>query len=145
VEPARVRDQVELTAPAVDEARQIIASARIMVVDDDPEVRTFLTELLEEQGHEVEAIDRPEAAIRALDKAVPDLALIDFAMPGMNGAQLAQAMRERHPGLPIAFVTGYAESENLEGALGADVPVLRKPFGIGEITALLARTVRRAE
>ena len=66
-------------------------------------------------------------------------------MPSMNGAQLAQAMRERHPDLPIAFVTGYAESENLEGVLGADVPVLRKPFGVSEITALLAQTVRRAD
>ena len=145
VEPAAASIQAELLAPAEGKARPVIASARIMVVDDDPEVRTFLTELLEEQGHEVEAIDRPEAAIRALDKGAPDLALIDFAMPSMNGAQLAQAMRELHPDLPIAFVTGYAESENLEGALGADVPVLRKPFGIGEIAALLAQTVRRAE
>ena len=145
VEPAAADTRTDALAPAEGKARQVIESARIMVVDDDPEVRTFLTELLEEQGHEVEAIDRPEAAIRALDNGVPDLALIDFAMPGMNGAQLARAMRERHPDLPIAFVTGYAESENLEGVLGADVPVLRKPFGIAEISALLAREVRRAE
>ena len=49
-------------------------------------------------------------------------------------------MRARHPDLPIVFVTGFAESEQLEGVLGADVPVLRKPFGIGEIAALLAQT-----
>ena len=62
-------------------------------------------------------------------------------MPGMNGAQLAREARALHPGLPIVFVTGFAESDQLEGALGGDVPVLRKPFGIDELTAVIAAHV----
>jgi CheY-like chemotaxis protein len=61
----------------------------------------------------------------------------------MNGAQVARAARDLHPGLPIVFVTGYAESEQLEAALGGDVPVLRKPFTLAELTAAVEENVRR--
>jgi len=93
----------------------------------------------------VAAFDSAEAALEALDGAPPDLALIDFAMPGMNGAELACAMRARHPRLPVAFVTGYAESDQLEAALGGEVPVLRKPFGVDDLAALVDATVGRGE
>ena len=126
------------------EQRTAQSGARIMVVDDDAEVRLFLAELLPGSGHEVATFDRPEAALESLAEAAPDLALIDFAMPSMNGAQLARALRERRPDLPIAFVTGYAESDQLESALGAAVPVLRKPFGIDELAALVDKALDRA-
>jgi DNA-binding response OmpR family regulator len=59
----------------------------------------------------------------------------------MNGAELARAARKLHPGLPIVFVTGFAESDQLEGALGIDVPVLKKPFGVAELTAIIAAQI----
>jgi CheY-like chemotaxis protein len=59
-------------------------------------------------------------------------------MPGMNGAELAKAARERFADLPILFVTGFAESDQIEGAVGPDVPVLRKPFGIEQLSAAVA-------
>jgi CheY-like chemotaxis protein len=65
--------------------------------------------------------------------------LIDFAMPGMNGAQLALIARERYPDLRIAFVTGYAESEQMEAALGASAAVLRKPFTMDQLAQIIAR------
>jgi PAS domain S-box-containing protein len=119
-------------------------AARIMLVDDDPDVRLFLTTLLGELGHEVEAFEDAEAALAGLDGSPPDLMLIDFAMPKLNGAQLARLVRERDPDLPIIFVTGYAESDQLEGAAGADVPVLRKPFGIEALSSLVADALDRA-
>ena len=67
--------------------------------------------------------------------------LVDFAMPKMNGAQLVRLVRERHPELPVIFVTGYAESGQLEGAAGGDVPVLRKPFGLEALSALVAEAL----
>jgi PAS domain S-box-containing protein len=110
----------------------------ILVVDDDEEVRTFLAETLESLGHSVAACAGGEAALELLSNAVPDLLLIDFTMPGMNGAELARIVRARHPGVPLAFVTGYAESDQMESALVEDVPVLRKPFGVGDLAALVA-------
>jgi CheY-like chemotaxis protein len=65
-------------------------------------------------------------------------------MPGMNGAELAREARRMHPKLPIIFVTGFAESDQLEGALGDDVPVLKKPFGVEELSQLVAGHLARA-
>ncbi|HWT13148.1 MAG TPA: PAS domain S-box protein [Allosphingosinicella sp.] len=144
VEPAAAGQGDEGQAEGAAGEMPAAARARIMVIDDDADVRFFLTELLEAEGHEVDAFARPEAALDGLNGSAPDLALIDFAMPGMNGAQLARELRRRRPDLPIAFVTGYAESEQLEGALGADVPVLRKPFGIDEIVSLVASALEKA-
>lgn len=112
------------------------SAGRILVVDDDPDVRGFLAEALGDLGHRVETAESGAAALDAFARARPDLMLIDFAMPGMNGAELARAVREQRPDQPLLFVTGYAESEQLGGALG-DVPVLRKPFGVAELAVIV--------
>jgi PAS domain S-box-containing protein len=125
-------------AAAPTEPREAAASARILVVDDDADVRAFLADILVTLGHQVETAESADAALASLAQAAPDLALLDFAMPGMNGAELARAARKLHPGLAIVFVTGFAESDQLEGALGGEVPVLKKPFGVEELTAIIA-------
>ena len=112
------------------------AGGRILVVDDDPDVRGFLAEALGDLGHRVEAAESGTAALAAFERVAPDLMLIDFAMPGMNGAELAKEVRSRRPDQPMLFVTGYAESDQLEGAL-ADVPILRKPFGVAELAVIV--------
>jgi PAS domain S-box-containing protein len=117
-------------------------AARIFVVDDDEDVREFLADALIGLGYRVETLAGGEAALAALGAGPPDLILVDFAMPGMNGAELAREIRARHPALPVVFVTGFAESDQLEGALGA-VPVLRKPFGIDELSAVVAGQLAR--
>jgi PAS domain S-box-containing protein len=108
---------------------------RVLVVDDDGDVRAFLAESLEGLGHEVVAVESGEEALERLRAWPADLALVDYAMPGMNGADVARAARELSPGLPIIFVTGYAESEQLESAAGPGAPVLRKPFSVAELAA----------
>jgi len=113
-----------------------LPGVHILVVDDDTDVREFLASALADLGHRVDAVADGPAALAALEAALPELMLADFAMPGMNGAELAKRARARFPTLPIIFVTGFAESEQLEGAL-ADVPVLRKPFGLAELSAAI--------
>jgi CheY-like chemotaxis protein len=117
------------------------AGARILVVDDDEEVRAFLAESLEGLGCTIVSAASGVEGLEAMREWRPDLALVDYAMPGMNGAEAARAARELHPGLPIVFVTGYAESEQLEAALGDDVPVLRKPFTLAELAAAVEENV----
>jgi PAS domain S-box-containing protein len=119
------------------------AGAQVLVVDDDGDVRAFLAESLEGLGCRVVSAASGAEALEALRDWRPELALIDYAMPGMNGAEAARAARERHPGLPIVFVTGFAESEQLEAALGGDVPVLRKPFTLAELAAAVEENVDR--
>lgn len=122
----------EIVGPAV-------RAATVAVVDDDPEVRAFLADALAELGYAVTALDSGAACLAALDELDADLFLVDFAMPGMNGAELAEQLRARRPSQRIAFVTGYAETESLLSAACADLPVLRKPFSLSDLAALIER------
>jgi CheY-like chemotaxis protein len=115
------------------QARKPSVGAKILLVDDDEEVRAFLVDSLEAMGHEVCAAASGEEALEILVECAPDIALIDYAMPGMHGADVARAARDMLPHLPIVFVTGYAETEQLEAALGPRAPVLRKPFSVDDL------------
>jgi PAS domain S-box-containing protein len=115
--------------------------AKVLVIDDDEDVRAFLIVSLEGLGHDVIAAEGGEEGLARLRESRPDLALVDYAMPNMHGAEVARAAREIAPGLPIVFVTGYAESEQLDAALGAGAPVLRKPFTLAQLQAAVEENV----
>jgi CheY-like chemotaxis protein len=115
------------------------ASATILVVDDDPDIRRVLADSLDALGYRVvEAADGP-AGLAALEAQAPDLMMVDFAMPGMNGAEVARAARQRRPDLPIVFASGYADTAAIESVAGKDAPVLRKPFRIRDLQAVVAQ------
>lgn len=112
---------------------------RILVVDDDHDVRSLMTSFLSEMGYVVHEADHGDAAL-ALQRTVnPQLLIIDFAMPGANGAEVVKAARAAQPSLAVLFVSGYADSAALEAAMGS-APFLRKPF----LPAELAHAVRSA-
>jgi CheY-like chemotaxis protein len=138
----------EASGAAVEDRRRPVrkpgARASLLVIDDDPDVLGFLVHAVTELGHEVVACESAEAGLEAMARAEPDLALIDFAMPGMNGAQLALAAKQLYPGMRIAFVTGYAESEQLDAALGGSAAVLRKPFTMDELAELIGSQLEAA-
>jgi signal transduction histidine kinase len=110
----------------------------ILVVDDDPDVRTLVGEFLSEIGYQTYVADGGPAAMRLLDEVTPHLLLADFAMPGANGAEVARSFRQRLPDVPILFFSGYADTSALEEAVGKATPLLRKPFRPSE----LATTIR---
>jgi CheY-like chemotaxis protein len=114
------------------------ASATILVVDDDPDVRRMLVASLDALGYRVlEAADGP-SGLAVLDGSEPDLMMVDFAMPGMNGAEVARTARERRPDLPIVFASGYADTAAIEAVAGTHTAVLRKPFRVADLQAVLA-------
>lgn len=78
-----------------------------------------------------------EHGLAVLDRAAPDLLLVDFAMPSMNGARMAEVVRARRPDLPIIFASGYSETEAIESVVGPSAVMLRKPFGVGDLEAVL--------
>ncbi len=113
------------------------SEATVLVIDDDRDVRAFLSAALEGIGYRVLlAQDGPEGLAK-IQASRPDLVLLDYAMPVMHGAEVARAARSAHPELPIVFVTGYAETDQLEAALGRDAPVLRKPFTVAQLAAVV--------
>lgn len=115
------------------------ASYRILVVDDDPDVRLMTVSMLEDLGHRVASAESGTDALHLLRGPPPDLLLIDFVMPEMNGAELARAVRARGVGVPIIFATGFAESAAIEAALGGKAVVLRKPFDQATLAQMVAQ------
>jgi signal transduction histidine kinase/ActR/RegA family two-component response regulator len=107
---------------------------RILVVEDDDGIRRFLVECLEMLGCEVIQAANGMEALERLASATPDIMIVDFAMPGMNGAVLTAMVRKRLPELPIIIATGYADMDAVDKVVAAD-RVLRKPFKINDLAA----------
>jgi CheY-like chemotaxis protein len=118
-------------------------AATVLVVDDDPDVRRFIADTLDSLGYTVLEAENGFAGLAALERSSPDLLLVDFAMPGMNGAEMARAALDKSPGLKVVFASGYSDTDAISAAVGADVPTLRKPFRIEELEGILAATLDR--
>lgn len=116
-----------------------LSGQRILLVDDDEAVRAGIVEALLILGAEVEIAENGEAGLAALERKTFDLMLCDYAMPGMNGAELAAEARRAAPDLRIIMATGFADFAEIERALGTDAEVIRKPFSLGALAALLSR------
>jgi CheY-like chemotaxis protein len=112
----------------------------ILLVDDDPGVREITASMLQEMGHAVVEAGSGGHALDLLDQN-PDieLVLIDFAMPGMNGAELARLMRAKRPDLPMIFLTGYADTTAL-GDTDED-HIIRKPFRDSDLMTKIRRVL----
>ena len=115
-------------------------TGEVLVVDDDAHVRAHIVDTLEAAGFNVTAAGSGEEALRLLEGRAVDLLLVDFAMPGMNGAEVIRAARQRHKTLKVLMVSGYSDSAAIDAAAGA-VRVLRKPFDVAELTAAVTETI----
>ena len=115
------------------------ASASVLVIDDDPDVRAFIAAALEEQGYRVRQAGGGREGLAQVQRDRPDLVIIDFIMPEMSGADVARKIRAKHPDQPILFVSGYSETEAVKRT-APDAPLLAKPFRADA----LAKAVRSA-
>lgn len=119
-------------------------TAHILLVDDDPSVRSIAADMLLEAGHPVAEAASAAAALDALAQGStqPDLILADIAMPGINGLEFAKIVRRTWPSLPVVLMTGYASS-SLVG-IGDEHDILRKPFQAADLVARVRRALSQA-
>jgi CheY-like chemotaxis protein len=109
----------------------------ILVVDDDALIAINTVDMVQQLGYVVlEAYSAKQALDIITGEARVDAVITDYAMPGMNGLELAIKAREMLPGLPVLLATGYSELPD-----GADIelPLITKPFGLTELSEQLSR------
>ncbi|MEE4348653.1 MAG: ATP-binding protein [Pacificimonas sp.] len=115
-----------------------LSGLSVLVVDDDDGVRSSMVEALKLFNADVSTAESGSAALESLEKRTVDVVLTDFAMPGMDGAALAEAVRRQYPDIRVLVATGYADFDAIERALGPSGRVLRKPFSLQDLVAALA-------
>ena len=114
--------------------------SRILLAEDDHDMRAFLTRALQRDGHEVTAFDNGRAAYERLREEPFSLLLTDIVMPEMDGIELAQRATRLDPDLKVMFITGFAAvalRDNL--ARPRDSRVLSKPFHLSKLVAEVKR------
>ncbi|MFL6577504.1 MAG: response regulator, partial [Povalibacter sp.] len=125
-----------IPAPAIEQR------GAVLVIDDDRQVRRFIRESLRQQGYTVSDASNGEDGLALLRQQRFDLLVVDYAMPGLNGAEVARAAQALQSSLKILMVSGYADSAAIEALLGP-IPLLRKPFDVSLLGATVAEVLKR--
>ena len=119
------------------------AAERILVIDDDPDVREFISESLAEQGYDVYQANDGKSGLSAFAAEKPDLVVLDFIMPGLSGADVASRILSTHPEQPILFVSGYSETDSIR-RIAPNAPLLTKPFRAEALSKAVRTALLRA-
>jgi signal transduction histidine kinase/ActR/RegA family two-component response regulator len=135
----RSRLMAEAAKPSLPETRTV-TRGRVLLVDDDRDVRTVAAAMVAEIGFEVTAAATGEEGLEHLRTHAFDLLISDVAMPGMNGVELARAARALAPGMPVLFASGYADLQTFGHEISVD-RLLKKPFRIAEVAALIQQVL----
>jgi signal transduction histidine kinase len=116
--------------------------SRVLVVDDDNDVRQMTGEMLAERGYAVELVSTAEEALVVIQRdASFDVVLVDYIMPGMNGVDLIERLQRIRPGLRTLLMTGHADMGDDETVVTDSI--IRKPFNVATLDERLDRILTR--
>ncbi|MCW3993272.1 MAG: response regulator [Candidatus Bathyarchaeota archaeon] len=121
-------------------------TARILIVDDDEDIRKVLTTILEDEGYTVESVGTAKKAIAKTGKKFYNLALIDIRLPDMEGIELLTRMKDTTPKMRKIIVTGYPTLQNAVEAVnrGADAYTI-KPFDMKKTLRTIKEELTKQE
>jgi DNA-binding NtrC family response regulator len=121
-------------------------SAKILIIDDDENIRKVLQTILEDEGYTVDTADTAKKGIERTEKNFYNLALIDVRLPDMEGIELLTKLRDTKPKIRKVIVTGYPTLQNAVAAVnkGADGYVM-KPFDVEKILATIKEQLKKQE
>jgi CheY-like chemotaxis protein len=117
----------------------VAARPRVLVIDDDPNVRELVSELLGVFGLEVRDAASGTEALALFEASAYDLVVTDLAMPGMTGWGVIEAVRQHHPAPPVIMITGSASTADLARARQEGVTLLLKPVMPEELKRAVER------
>jgi two-component system, OmpR family, response regulator MprA len=119
--------------------------AELLIVDDDPAIRRMLERTLAAEGYDVHALADGGAALAAAERSLPDLLVLDVAMPGLDGLAVAQRLRAKGLSVPILFLTARdAVSDRVAGFEAGGDDYLVKPFAVAELLVRVRALLRRS-
>jgi signal transduction histidine kinase len=136
--PVRLRP----AQPRMNEEERV-PGARILVVEDDPRVRTSTVEALQDLDYDPIACESGEEAIKIFDSQVFDLVISDVIMPEMTGPELIKILKEKRQDFAVLFVTGYVGESEGDHFVGHEL--LRKPFTVGALASAVATALQSSE
>ncbi len=129
----------ESAAEILESTAQPGRTARVLIIDDEQEVRSVLRDMLTSCGHTVLEASSGEEGLACCEGGAVDVILTDISMPGMSGWDVAAACRQRFPHIPLGFVTGWGDRLDPDETERSGVRfVLSKPFGSGDVQAKVA-------
>jgi DNA-binding NtrC family response regulator len=134
------------SSAAIEHEREIpqhaenVTPARVLVVDDERLVRWAIAETLGAKGCDVIEAGDAQSALRLAAEGV-DLVLLDLHLPDANDLSVLARMRLRAPETPVILMTVFSTPAAVEGAAAYGVPVLRKPFDLADVSALVERAL----
>jgi CheY-like chemotaxis protein len=117
---------------------------KVLVIDDELLLRDLLAEFLELLGHEADLAADGHEGLARFDPHVHQVVLTDFLMPGLNGFQVAEAIRAQGRRTPIVMISGHAEPADQQRAVQAGLRFARKPITFAQFEAMMAEVVRHA-
>jgi len=122
------------------------SSAKILIVDDDENIRKVLVAILEDKGYGTEAVGTAREAIKKSDKKFYNLALIDIRLPDMEGIDLLMKIKDTTPRMRKIIITGYPTLQNAMDAVnrGADAYVT-KPFDVERVLSTISEQLKKQE
>ncbi len=119
---------------------------KIFIVDDDKQICLILSELIKKEGFEATVAYEGEKALKVLRSETPDLMLVDMMLPGMDGMEVLQQVKELDPELPVVFITAHADARGAVKAIKAGAhDYLSKPFDNHEVIRVVHRALAERE
>jgi two-component system cell cycle sensor histidine kinase/response regulator CckA len=122
--PAAPASIEAVVSPAVEK----LGSLRVLVVDDEPDLRAIVADMLELEGHEVTVAADAREALELVAQTAPDVLLSDVVMPGMRGTELVRTVVAAHPGVRAILMSSHVDDELGQELAAAGIPFLAKPF-----------------
>ncbi|MDG6773820.1 PAS domain S-box protein [Thiomicrorhabdus sp. ZW0627] len=139
---------VKLSSPSKKNVSMddLSGTGKILLVDDEPDLRKLAMEYLGSAGYEVFTARDAESALQVLETETFDLVVTDIVMPGENGFELALKIQDRYPGLPVVFSSGFPQ-EALQHThhFKQDLVLLNKPYRKNELLALVKREIEKSK
>jgi PAS domain S-box-containing protein len=126
---------------AGEAANQAVGTGKALLVDDNRDVLEVSALYLRELGYEVDTLDSAAPALKAIERESYSLVVTDVVMAGMDGIDLAQAIRKKQPSMPIVLVTGYSK---VPPSVGEEFVLVRKPYQLDDLSRAIGTAMAAA-